>query len=217
MINILLRPFRRSAERAERLNGHGPAGSLIQSMQRNAFLGWIFAGFILAGHFIWLYLVTVVPGPVITVDQAGHQVGQIDYLSPLVRTDDELVVASMRYAHGCLSLNSESIFEDYADCMNLMNPAFLKTTEAALKANGYLVRVAAAKTNSRLEYAGGTDAPRVIDRRGFNATVRLKGNIIVKGEGGRSSTPFDIILETRAVPRNTHNTAGLEVLAQRDN
>jgi hypothetical protein len=128
-----------------------------------------------------------------------------------------LLAASQRFLHSYLSLNSDTIFEDYAEAMNMMSPDLQRITKESLKQDNYLARVQKAKTRSYLEFVQGSNAPTVLDRRDLDATVRLRGTILVEGQGGRVEKPFDSTLVVRAVPRTTNNTAGLMIIERRDN
>jgi hypothetical protein len=115
-----------------------------------------------------------------------------------------------------LSLNSETVFEDYAAAMNMMAPELLKRTQESFKTDNYLARVVQAKSRSWLEFAQ-ADGAKVVERHNLNAQVRLRGNIVVDGTGGRVSKPFDMTLDTQAVARNTNNTTGIAVISRKDN
>jgi hypothetical protein len=116
-----------------------------------------------------------------------------------------------------MSLNSETIFDDYAEAMNLMHSDLQKLTKEALKHDNYLARVAKAKTRSRIIFAQGKDAPVILERHDLDATVRLRGVIQLDGTSERIEKPFDTTLLVRAVARNTNNTAGLVITERRDN
>jgi hypothetical protein len=156
------------------------------------------------------------PRPVVAVDSAGRVLGSFEYLKPTTRSDEESIAASMRFAALFMSLNSATIFEDYAQAMNMMGPELLGITQQSLKTNNYLSRVANAKSRSWLEFAP-KDGARIVERNGLNAQVRLTGNIVVDAGAGPISKPFDITLETEAVARNTSNTTGLLILSRKDN
>ncbi len=150
------------------------------------------------------------------VDSAGRVLGALEYLKPTTRSDDEIVAASMRFASGFMSLNSATIYEDYAEALNMMGPELLGITQQSLKASNYLSRVANAKSRSWLEFAQ-KDGAHVVARTGLNAQVHLTGSIVVDAGAGPVSKPFDITLETEAVARSTANTSGLLILARKDN
>lgn len=204
------------AEANKILEKHGPAGWMVRTLQRYALLGWGLAFFVLFMHFLIILISTFSPRPVVAVDSSGRVLGSLEYLKPESRSDEEILAASMRFASRYMSINSETIYEDYSEAMNMMGPELLATTNAALKDENYLARVAAAKMRSRLEFASG-DGVRVVSRQGLSAVVRLSGNIVVEGGSEPINKPFDITLETEAVARNTSNTSGLVILTRRDN
>ena len=200
----------------ELLAKHGPAGWLVRRLQTYALLGWILFGVTLTLHFVTVLVGTIAPRPIVAVDASGRVLGTLEYLSPTTRTDQDILAASMRFADDYLSLNSATIFNDYAAAMNMMAPPLLKATEEALHHDTYLARVAASHTHSWIEWADGDAAPRILSRHGLDAQVRLRGTLFVEGPGGQVQKPFDMTLDTRAVARNSFNTAGLEILARRD-
>jgi hypothetical protein len=122
----------------------------------------------------------------------------------------------MRFATLFMSLNSATVYEDYAEAMNMMGPELLGITQQAIKTDNYLARVEKAKARSWLEFAQ-NNGVRIVERRGLNAQVRLTGNIVIDAGTGPVSKPFDITLETEVVARNTSNTSGLLILSRKDN
>ena len=113
-------------------------------------------------------------------------------------------------------MNGSTIFEDYAEAMNMMSPDMQAAEQLSLKATNYLAKVAAVKARSWLEFDQ-KEGARIVARSGLNAQVRLIGNIVFDTGAGPTSKPFDITLETVAVARNTTNTSGLEILSRKDN
>lgn len=209
-----MRPEKTEAN--EILKKHGPAGWLVRRLQRYALLGW-FLFFITAGlHFLIVFASTFSARPVVVVDESGRVLGALEYLKPTTRTDQEIVAASMRFATLFMSLNSATVYEDYAEAMNMMGPELLGITQQAIKTDNYLARVENAKARSWLEFAQ-NDGARIVERRGLNAQVRLTGNIVIDAGTGPVAKPFDITLETEAVARNTTNTSGLIILTRKDN
>jgi hypothetical protein len=200
----------------EILKKHGPAGWLVRKLQFYGMLGWILFFVTLGMFFLTTLVRSLAPQPVIAVDEAGRVLGVMEFLNPSSRSDEELKAASMRFAQLYLSLNSETVFEDYSAAMNMMSPELLKRTQDALKTDNYLARVLQAKSRSWLEFAQ-PDGAKVVERHNLNAQVRLHGNIVVDGTGGRVSQPFDMTLETQAVARNTNNTTGINILSRKDN
>lgn len=205
------------AKANELLAMHGPAGFLIRKLQRYALLGWALFFATLLMHMLIVLASSFASKPVIVVNEGGQMVGSIEYLKPSARSDQEILATSQRFMQHYMSLNSETIFEDYSEAMNLMSSDLQKFTKEALKQDNYLARVAKAKTRSRVFFAQGKDAPAILERRGLDATVRLRGAIQLEGTSERIEKPFDTTLQIRAVARNTNNTAGLVITERRDN
>jgi len=201
---------------------HGPMSSLVRSLQRYALLGWFLFFLTLGAHFLLVMLSTLTPRPVIAVDESGRIIGNLEFLTANTRSDQELMAASMRYVQNFMSLNSETIFEDYAAAMNMMAPELLDKTRENILANNYLAVVAKAHTRSRITFGGGEAAPVVLGRKDLDADIRLRGTIFVfdgrvKGSVSEVKKPFDVTIHVRAVPRNSMNTAGIIILDWKDN
>jgi hypothetical protein len=205
------------AKANELLAMHGPTGFLIRKLQRYSLLGWGLFFATLLMHMLIVLVSTFSSKPVVVVNESGQMIWSIDYLKPSTRSDQEILAASQRFLMHYMSLNSETIFEDYAEAMNLMSNDLQKLTKEALKQDNYLARVAKVKTRSRVIFAQGKDGPVILERRGFDASVRLRGVIQIEGATDRIEKPFDTTLQVRAVARNTNNTAGLVIIDRRDN
>ncbi|MFZ5863176.1 MAG: hypothetical protein ACOYXR_10100 [Nitrospirota bacterium] len=202
----------------ELLRQHGPTGWLIRRLQRYAVLGWVLFGITFALYVGQGFLDTLRPQPVLAVDETGRVLGKFDFADATARTEEELVAASMHFLSNYLSLNSETIYEDYATALNLMGDAVRERTIASIKQDGYLARVQQAKTRSRIEFATGDERPTVVERDGLHATVRLRGRLVVyPQEGGHREQPFDTALFVTATPRTSLATSGIQVDAIRDN
>jgi len=204
---------------------HGPAGSLIRTLQRYALWGWMMFGILFCVFFVLVVISTFSPRPIIAVDQSGKVLGAIEYLKPETRTDEEVIAASKRFTTLFLSLNSATIFDDYAEAMNLMGGKLKEETEAFIrkepddsKTTNYLGRIAAARARSWIEFQP-QEGVRIVSRRELSYVVRLNGNIVVDmgGPDGRTSNPFDITVDVEAAPRNSNNTAGLIFVSRKDN
>ena len=202
----------------EILAKHGPAGWLIRRLQRYALLGWVLFFVVLFLHFVSEIASNFVPRPIVAVDASGRILGNIEYLNAGTRSDDEIIAASKRFASSYMSLNAATVFDDYAQAMNMMGDELLAATQQSLKADNYLARVAAAKARSWLEFSQ-QDGARLVERHGLTAQVRLVGNIVIDGGGkdGVVSKPFDITLTTESVARNTSNTSGIKIVTRKDN
>jgi hypothetical protein len=205
------------ATASDLLKMHGPTGYLIRKLQRYALLGWGLFFATLLFHFLVVLVSTLAPRPVVVVDPAGNKIGNIEFLGTSTRSDQELLAAAMRFMRNYQSLNSDTIYEDYAEAMNAMSKELEAATKEALKRDNYLARVAKAKTRSWIEFGIGAQAPALVDKRDLEATVRLRGNLIAEGEGGRVEKPFDTTLVLHTVPRTTQNTAGIQIISRKDN
>ena len=102
------------------LNAHGPTGGLIVRLQRYALLGWAVALLLALLLIGFVVLDKVTPTPVLAVDAGGRVLGSFEYLSPQARSDEEVKSAAKHFLQHYLSLNSETIFEDYTVALNMM-------------------------------------------------------------------------------------------------
>lgn len=202
----------------ELLKQHGPTGWLIRRLQRYALTGWIAFFALLVVFVMLIFLSTFAPRPVVAVDEGGHVLGNLEYITPSSRTDAEILAGAQHFLANYLSLNSSTIFEDYSAALNIMTPDLRDQTLAAIKQSGYLGRVQKANTRSRLAFGEDGDRPRVTERDGLAAQVRLKGNMLVYGADNKpTAQPFDMTLTVSIVARTTKNTQGLQIAAIKDN
>lgn len=203
--------------KANPLAEHGTTGWLIMIVQRYALLGWGIAGVVLLLHFFVAALGAVTPRPVLVVDESGRVVGNIEILNSNARSNDEIIAASKRYLTMCMSLNSATIYDDYAACMNMQAPELEKITQASLAADNYLPRIEKVKSRSWLEFSSGANAPALVGRKDMDAHVRLKGLVHIDLDGKSAEPkPFDTTLGLRIVPRTSLNTAGISVTDTKD-
>lgn len=201
----------------ELLEQHGPTGGLIRTLQRYALLGWGLFAVTLLGHFLIVALSTLSPKPVVVVNEGGTVLGVLEYLSPASRSDDELIAGCKRFTGFYMSLNAATIFDDYAQAMNMMDGPFLEYTMKALKEDNYLARVADAKARSWIDFD--RDGVQLFDRHDMGAQCRLAGsiNIDTGSPDGPTVKPFDITLGVQIVARNSQNTSGIKIISRKDN
>ncbi len=202
---------------------HGQTGWLMVRLQRYAIAGWI-AFFVLFALFVLLVFVsTLAPRPVIAVSPGGRVLGRIEYLHAGSRSDAEILAAARHFADDYLSLNSATIFNDYAAALNMMSPALRRATLAALRREAgsrggdYLARVRAARTRSRLSFDQQPGGTRLLWRHGLQARVQVGGVLHVRDRQGRARTqPFELVLDARIVARTMADTAGIEITGIQD-
>ena len=203
---------------------HGRSGALVLRLERYALAGWIAFFTLLAVFVLLIFVSTLAPKPVIAVDAAGRVLGRVEYLNPATRSDDEIIAGAEHFLDNYLSLNSATIFSDYAAALNMMTPALRHATLKALQRGAlygqgdYLARVHEAAARSRISFFPTSDGTRVLDRHGAHVLVRVRGIIhVYTGDNHRSKRAFDTTLNLTVVPRTTLDTAGLEISGIRDN
>ena len=201
----------------ELLNMHGPSRFLIVRLGRYALTGWL--AFFLA--ILMLFAMSAVYAlkatPVLAVDGSGRVLGTFEYLDPTTRTDEEVIAGAKYFMDRYLSFNSSTIYNDYAAAMSMMGEALRTQKMEEITASGYLPRVEESKAHSFNEYDR-EDGTVIIARRDLLRAVRLKGNIVITLESGKTlEKPFDVTLDLRVVPRNTFVTTGIEITDLRDN
>lgn len=194
------------------LQHHGPMGFMIVRLNRYAVLGWVF-GFSLLFFFSLYFLIDKLqPVPVLAVDSAGRVLGTFEYLDPAARTDEEILSASKYFLDRYLSLNSATIYNDYSAALSMMTQTLREEKLNEVKTTGYLARIEDAHSHSFNDYEGGRDKVAIISKSGHLVAVRLRGNMVVTPENGKTfERPFDITLEMKVVARNSFVTAGIEI------
>ncbi len=126
--------------------------------------------------------------------------------------------AGKRFLSFYLSMNSETIFEDYAIAMNMMEKPLFDQTKENIQKDGYLARISKARSRSHIEFEKGEDGTRIIERKELESTSRYKGVLtIFPLEGPPVESPYDITLFMKAVPSTSLRTSGIEITAIHDN
>lgn len=192
-------------------------GGLIMRLQRYALLGWVLFFIMLFFHFGVVLISSLVPRPIVAVDEAGKVLGDIEYLQPSARSDQELTASAMEFARLFLSLNSETIYNDYSAAMNMMCPELYRVTEEGIRQDNYLRSVELAKSRSWLEFARGANVAAVVERKDLQVMTRVRGTLNMQGTADLVAKPFDMTLLLRIVPRNSQHTAGVCIAERRDN
>ncbi len=192
---------------------HGIQGSLMLKLQRYAVLGWALFFFLLVTNIIIVTLDKVIPEPVIAVDESGRVLGTFEFMDASQRTGDEILAGATYFVRNYVNVNSGTIFEDYSAAVNMMSPQLARATLSEVRRTGYLTAIKEGETDSRIRFATGKSAPAIIRREGLDATVHLRGDIVVRHTSGKEkATPFDLTVLMRLVPRTTLSTHGLQVV-----
>ncbi len=217
MNEIVTEPEAAPLSAKQLLQRHGPAGGLILRLQRYALLGWG-CFFALAIVFVGYALVAQLrPVPVIAVSEDGRMLGTVDYVDGTHRTEGELLAAARYFTQYYLSMNSATVFEDMALAMNMMETSLREQKLAEVKANDYLARIAAAETRAQVRFGEGAEQPQLIEQREEAARIRLRGQLLLDGPGGRVESPFDVTVTLRPVARTPLATHGVAILNVEDN
>lgn len=202
------------------LKMHGPMGGLVRQLQRFAVLGWVL--FVVTFALFWLLVAisTLAPKTIIVVDEHGHLVGE--YRDKSTRSDDDYVAAGVDFLRDYLSLNSSTIFEDYARALNMMTPELRGEKYAAIKRDGYLERVRSLRAKSRLDFDAKVP-PQILERSTNRSVVRFRGYILTQlpthdgVEAEEKRQPFDITLVLVTTQRTTANAHGVSIASTKDN
>lgn len=205
-------------EKSDYLKAHGETGWLIVRLQRYALLGWglfFVLFFVLLGSY---FLNMILPGPVMVVDNEGQFIGEVDFFEPVKRHDDELKRAGRKFLSFYLSMNSETIFEDYAIAMNMMTAELLEQTKENIGKDGYLAQISKARSRSHIQFDKGEEGTQIIERKGPQSSSRYKGTLTVfPFDGVPVESPFNITLFMKAVPSTSLRSSGIEITAIHDN
>ena len=198
----------------ELIHQHGLQGSLMLRLQRFSLLGWGLFILLLLGNIVVVAIDRMIPEPVIAVDESGRVLGTFEFMDASQRTNDEILAGATFFVRNYVNVNSATIFEDYAAAVNMMAPALASSTLADVRRSGYLTAIKEGETDSRIRFASGDGAPTIVRREGLEATVHLRGDIIVRYlNGEENKTPFDLTVSMELVPRTTLSTHGLKVTA----
>lgn len=196
---------------------HGPAGWLVIRLQRYAVMGWL-AFITLAIVFVlFVFVDRLTPQPVLAVDEGGRLLGQFDYLNPDERTDPELIAGTLFFIDRYLSVNSATVYNDYAAALNMMSESLRDAKVSEVKSSGYLSQIEHAGSHSYLEFYDGERAPSVLWRRDLQSAVRVQGKMVIVMNDTAVERPFDITLELTTVARNRLSTQGIKVDVIRNN
>jgi hypothetical protein len=199
--------------RNELIMNHGIQGSLILKLQRFSVLGWFLFFFLLAANVVVIAIDQIIPAQVIAVDESGRVLGTFEFMDASQRTSEEIIAGATYFVRNYVNVNSASIFEDYSAAVNMMSPELAKATLADVRRTGYLTAIKEGETDSRIRFSSGKDTPAIIRREGLEATVHLSGDIVVRySSGDEKSTPFDLTVYMRLVPRTTLSTHGLQIV-----
>ena len=192
---------------------HGFAGSLYIKLQRAAVTGWVLFFLLLTMNFVYVLVNTLIPDQVIAVDESGRILGTFEYMDSSQRTDSEIIAGARFFVRNYVNVNSATIFDDYASAINMMAPEFSKVVLADVRRSGYLTAVKEAESTSRVHFHTGKNKPTIVRRKGVEASINLKGDIvIIYIDDSKKKIPFDITVSLKLVPRSTLSTHGLQVL-----
>lgn len=198
----------RRYEQNSLLMRHGPAGSILFSVYRWAVAGWT----LFALAVVLLAVITLAerwsPRPVLVVDSSGRVMGQVVWRK--VQDDRALAGGARRFVEAYLSMNSETVFDDYGYALNLMSDALRRQAIQRIRATGYLAKIRDAHWWSWVEFTS-SRSHLWLRRSSDGGLVHLAGHIVVIGEARRVEVPFDLIVDVRSVPRTDQDPYGVEI------
>ncbi len=206
-----------SREKNNLLAKHGPNGYLITRLSRYAATGWIAFFLSLTLFIFYVAIDKLVPVPVIAVNGNGQILGTFEYLDPTTRSDEEVIAGAKYFLDRMLSFNSSTIYNDNSAALNMMQKELRNQKIEELKATNFLVRVESSRSHSFNEYDK-NDGAIIIAKRNLLRSVRLRGNVVITPEGGKTvEKEFDVTLDIEIIPRNTFVTAGISIIEIRNN
>jgi len=153
-------------------------------------------------------LFIVIPRPVIVVDrETGEIIGE--YQTTAYRTDKEYLGGAKRFLNYHLSFNSETIYDDFANAMNMMTDDLKRKRFNYLKETNLANTITAAKSKSTLEF----NQVKIINKKTGICYIELKGNLIfLAGSTNDKRVPFHFILTVKPIPVSAINTAGIKII-----
>lgn len=192
------------------LDRHGDTGSILKSLRRYGLLGWCLFGVSALSLLVLSTAYSLVPRPVLVVDREGRIQGQIAWRrSTLSRR--QMLDESEEFVSNLLSMNSATIFDEYARALNMMSPPLRRRILDETRKDEYLSKILAAHLISWVTFATGGRAPHILKVAGHRVWVQVSGAIVADGAHAHRSAPFDLVLSIRRVPRTTANATGIEV------
>ncbi len=206
------------SEKAVRSEDQRQAESFIKKLQRFAILGWFLFFIVFAVLLASYFLGVVLPKPLLVVDSEGRVMGQIDFLEPVKRLDAEIITGGMRFLDFYLSLNSETIFDDYTIATGMMGPDLLEESKRLISEDGYLQKIAIAKSRSHIAFDQEEHPPEIISRGEQETAVRYQGVLTMFQENNAPvQNPFNITLFMKIHPSTSLRRSGIEITALHDN
>lgn len=204
---------------------HGPQAKREDKLFR--LLRWS-----LLGHLLWLVAFAVLviaivlkPDRVVVAERdTGRIVGE--YRTTAYRTTDELLAGAVKFARNFLSLNSRTVYDDYAAALNMMTPGLSEKRRAYFERTNLPHTVEMANTRSHLKF----EEQKIVLINGSFAKVELAGKIVTDNLKDdyiprknqkldvedvkllRKAVPFRLTVDLQMVPVTTLNTAGVQVV-----
>lgn len=153
-------------------------------------------------------LFIMMPRPTIVVDRdTGDIIGE--YQTTAYRTDNEYLGGAKRFLNYHLSFNSETIYDDFANAMNMMTDDEKRNRFKYLKDSNLANTISAAKSKSTLEFK----TAKIINKITGICYIELKGNLIfLAGNTKDKRVPFHFILTVKPIPVSSINTAGIKIV-----
>lgn len=192
------------------LDAHGQTGRLMVQLARQARAGWWLFGTTAVVVLVFAFMHWLIPRPVLVVDHAGRIVGEVTWRTPTV-SNRVVLRDCMQFASSFLSLNSATVFSDYAHALNAMTPQLRHRVLQHLRSSQYLAAARAAHAVSWVHFSRQAGKLRVLKRTAHHAVVRLSGTIIIVKADGRHTEPFDLLLEVTLMSPSTRNRSGVEI------
>ncbi|MCA8836499.1 MAG: hypothetical protein K0U66_02010 [Gammaproteobacteria bacterium] len=144
----------------------------------------------------------------VAVDDRGRLHGYIEYLQPSQRTDDEIRLATVQFVQAYLSVSSATITADLQLALMMMSTTMAEEEKQTLIETNRIAITQKSRLSGRVLI---TDVQ--FERSHSDAVaVSVSGHI----EAAQSRRPFDILLQTRIVPRTIANTLGVRIESIRD-
>ncbi|VAW82937.1 hypothetical protein MNBD_GAMMA13-692 [hydrothermal vent metagenome] len=196
------------------ISKQGAAGSLVLMLRRYAVLGWVL--FFLLALYTGAFILVKAgqPIPVLTMDQEGRLLGNIDYVDPLSRTDIELISSAKYFLLHHLSATSATIYEDAAVALSMMGDELRERTVSQYKKTNQLREIEKADVTSRITFARDSEKrARVVWRRNDTAAIALRGDVRI---GDEVSNPYYVELTVQIVPRTQDYAHGIKIIDIRD-
>lgn len=162
-----------------------------------------------------LAAIVIKPDRIITVDKdTGNLIGE--YMTTAFRTNQEVIAGAKRFTQFHLSFNSASVYDDFAQALNMMTEKLRNQRIKYLKESDLARKIRMADSTCHLEF----EKEQIVETKGHFSKVEMAGNLVIGDRNTiktdtlvvRKMVPFRIVVDIKMVPVTPLNTSGIKVI-----